>query len=650
MNNKNRAYYSNKVSNFLSSDNNEILGEILSKSCFSDNLNQKKSWEEQIKILKNSLKNFHNAFIYFEFTVPRIGKRIDNIIILDGIIYILEFKINSKKFYNNDEEQVIDYALDLRNFHEGSHDKIIIPILISTEAENNSFDDNCIMIKDNICICLKANKDNLSSVISSINAKYKQNDFDINLWEKSSYKPTPTIIEAAKYLYANHSVENITHNEAGAKNLLLTTNIVKEIIESSKKNNRKSICFITGVPGSGKTLAGLNIASQSMNYQEDEHACFLSGNGPLVKVLREAIVRNKTNLSKDTSKKDIEAEVNVFIQNIHHFRDEYMHDNIPLEKIVIFDEAQRAWDKTKLSKFMKDKKDTENFNQSEPEFLIKIMNRHKDWCVIICLIGEGQEIYQGEAGIEEWFKALENKFTDWDIYSPYIINNIPIINDCIKIRADLHLNVSLRSFRSEKLSDFIYNVIENKTEKSKQIYKKLIKKYPIYITRNISNAKKFIKDKAMGSERIGIISHSNALRLKAEGIFVKSEIDVVNWFLNPSKDIRSSNALEDAATEFDIQGLELDFAIVAWDANLIYENDNWVYRKFSGTKWSNIKNPIQQKYLLNAYRVLLTRARQGMVIFIPEGSDDDKTRLKNFYNGVYNYLKTCGINDLENIF
>lgn len=387
MNNKNRAYYSNKVSNFLSSDDNQILGKILRKSCFSDNLNQKKSWKEQIKILKNSLKNFHNAFIYFEFTIPRMGKRIDNIIILDGIIYILEFKINSIKFYNNDEEQVIDYALDLRNFHEGSHDKIIIPILISTEAENNYFDDRFI-IKNNISKCLKANKDNLSNVISSINAKYKQKDFDINLWEKSSYKPTPTIIEAAIYLYKNHSVENITHNEAGAKNILLTTHTVKEIIECSKKNNRKSICFITGVPGSGKTLAGLNIASQSMNYQEDEHACFLSGNGSLVKVLREAIIRNRANLSKDISKKEIEAKVNVFIQNIHHFRDEYIGDNIPLEKVVIFDEAQRAWDKTKLSKFMKDKKNINNFNYSEPEFLIEIMNRHKDWSVIICLIGE----------------------------------------------------------------------------------------------------------------------------------------------------------------------------------------------------------------------------------------------------------------------
>lgn len=645
MNNENRAYYSNKVSNFLSSDDNQILGKILRKSCFSDNLNQKKSWKEQIKILKNSLKNFHNAFIYFEFTIPRMGKRIDNIIILDGIIYILEFKINSIKFYNNDEEQVIDYALDLRNFHEGSHDKIIIPILISTEAENNYFDDRFI-IKNNISKCLKANKDNLSNVISSINAKYKQKDFDISLWEKSSYKPTPTIIEAAIYLYKNHSVENITHNEAGAKNILLTTHTVKEIIECSKKNNRKSICFITGVPGSGKTLAGLNIASQSMNYQEDEHACFLSGNGSLVKVLREAIIRNRANLSKDISKKEIEAKVNVFIQNIHHFRDEYIGDNIPLEKVIIFDEAQRAWDKTKLSKFMKDKKNINNFNYSEPEFLIEIMNRHKDWSVIICLIGECQEIYQGESGIKEWFKALENKFTDWDIYSPDIINNIHIINNCIKIKPHLHLNVSLRSFRSERLSDFISNVIENETEKSKQIYKELIKNYPIYLTRNISIAEKFIKDKARGSERIGLVAHSNALRLKAEGIFVKSEIDVVNWFLNSIKDIRSSNALEDVATEFDIQGLELDFAIVAWDVNLIYENDNWVYRKFSGTKWRNIKNPPQQKYLLNSYRVLLTRARQGMIIFIPEGSDDDETRLKNFYNGVYNYLKKCGINDL----
>ena len=363
-----RAYYSEKVSKFLNTPDNEILGQLLLKHCFTNDLEQKRARAEQISILKHSLAGFPEAAIYFEFSIPRMGKRVDNILILNGIIYILEFKIFAKSYDTYAIEQVVDYALDLKNFHSGSHDKTIIPILISTMAPD--IQNSLIFAHDNISNCLKLNAHNLGQMIADIDLKYRKECFDANLWENSSYKPTPTIVEASQALYSNHSVKEISRHGADAINLTLTKNTVEEIIKSSKRDKQKSICFITGVPGAGKTLAGLDIATQSMNYDKDEHACFLSGNGSLVKVLREALIRDKSK-RENISKKKAEPQVYAFIQNIHHFRDEYYEDkNAPVEKVVIFDEAQRAWNKEQSSKFMNKKNKVKDFDYSEPEFLI----------------------------------------------------------------------------------------------------------------------------------------------------------------------------------------------------------------------------------------------------------------------------------------
>ena len=636
-----RAYYSEKVSKFLNTADNEILGQLLINHPFADNSEQKRAWEEQIHILKQNLVDFPEATIYFEFSIPRMGKRVDNILILNGIIYLLEFKIFAKSYDTYAVEQVVDYALDLKNFHSGSHDKTIVPILISTMAPD--IQNSLVFAQDNISNCLKLNAHNFGQMIMDIDLQYGKESFNINIWENSSYKPTPTIVEAAQALYANHSVKEISRHGADAINLTRTKNTVEKIIKSSKRNKQKSICFITGVPGAGKTLAGLDIATQSMNYDEDEHACFLSGNGPLVKVLREALIRDKSK-RENISKKKAEPQVYAFIQNIHHFRDEYFEDkSTPAEKVVIFDEAQRAWNKEQASKFMNKKNKIKDFDYSEPEFLIGVMDRHKDWCVIVCLIGSGQEINTGEAGLDEWFRTLKEKYSDWLIYCYNDINYLGNMN--INKRDELHLSVSIRSFRSAKLSEFVQNLIDNKPKQAKIIYEELSKQYPIYLTRDLNKAKNWIKNKARGSERTGVLAHSNAIRLKPEGIFVKSEIDCTNWFLNRRTDVRSSCALEDCATEFDVQGLELDWTIVAWDANLRYKN-NWEYFRFSGDKWKNINNHDDKKYLLNSYRVLLTRARQGMIIFIPKGDNSDETRLTKFYDGVVDYFCECGIQKL----
>lgn len=633
-----RAYYSEKVSKFLNSSENEILGQLSINHSFSDDLEQKRAWLEQIRILKNALIDFPEATLFFEFAIPRMGKRVDNILILNGIIYLLEFKIFAKSYETYAIEQVVDYALDLKNFHSGSHDKTIVPILISTLAPE--YNTEILFAEDGISNCIKANETTLKQVLTDLDTNYRKESFDVDNWKNSSYKPTPTIVEAAQALYVNHSVKDISRHGADAINLTLTMNTVEKIIKTSKNNKQKSICFITGVPGAGKTLAGLDIATRSMSYEKDEHACFLSGNGPLVKVLREALIRNKAE-TEHISKKKAEPQVYAFIQNIHHFRDEYLEDtNAPIEKVVIFDEAQRAWNREQASKFMNKKSKVKGFDYSEPEFLINVMDRHSDWCVIICLIGEGQEINTGEAGLNEWFKTLKEKYPTWNVYCSENANSPENLKVCTQ--NNLHLSVSLRSFKSALLSDFVQNVIDNKSNDANMIYQNLCEQYPIFITRNLAQAKNWVRNKARGSERTGILAHSNAIRLKPEGIYVKSEIDCTNWFLNSKTDIRSSCALEDCATEFDVQGLELDWTIVAWDANLRY-NNGWEFFKFSGNRWLNINNDTDKKYLLNSYRVLLTRARQGMIIFIPQGDKYDKTRLPEFYNNIFEYLCECGV-------
>lgn len=534
----------------------------------------------------------------------------------------------------------------------------MIPVLVATNAKNIENVKQEIINHNQVA---KTNKESLRETLFNF-LDQKEYSFDYHYWETSIYKPTPTIVEAAKALYEGHKVEEISRSDSDTINLSRTANCLNTIIENAKINKRKVICFITGVPGAGKTLAGLNIANERMKTDEDEHAVFLSGNGPLVDVLREALARDIVLNSKENghsvTKKSAQRKTNAFIQNIHHFRDEYLkHDVKPTEKVVVFDEAQRAWNETQVNSFMKRKKGIENFNMSEPEFLIDVMDRHKDWCTIVCLIGGGQEINTGEAGLEEWIRSLKKSYSNWDIqYSSSITGNSNYIKSLeiqnwltqkANSESELHLAVSVRSFRSEKLAEFIHNLLELNSQQASKIYDQINSVYPIVITRNLDSAKNWLKSKAKGSERIGIVASSGARRLRSIGIDVKNEISAPNWFLNGKNDIRASYFLEEIATEFDIQGLEIDWTCLAWGANFFLHNSEWNYQSFKGTKWQNMNQEVSREYLKNTYRVLLTRARQGMVIFIPEGSKIDVTREPHFYDETYEYFKKIGLKEIK---
>jgi hypothetical protein len=483
-------------------------------------------------------------------------------------------------------------------------------------------------------------------------------NLDETHWARASYRPTPTIVEAARALYAQHSVEAISCYDAGRQNLRVTSRRIEELVDEARANRRKIICFVTGVPGAGKTLVGLNLATRRRDRDEPTHAVFLSGNGPLVAVLREALTRDEVARRKRAGevvrKKQVAESVKVFIQNVHHFRDEVLIDSAPpADRVVIFDEAQRAWNVQQTANFMRRKKNRDGFDQSEPHFLISYMDRHKDWAAIVCLVGGGQEIYVGEAGIGAWIEAVNQFFPSWHMYissrltdSEYTAGHAL---NAIRTRPnthfddDLHLAVSMRSFRAENVSAFVKALLDCEPARARDVFQQIANRYPIALTRDLNAAKQWIRAHARGSERYGMVASSRAQRLKPHAIDIRVDVNPVHWFLNDRSDTRSSYYLEDAATEFQVQGLELDWVCVAWDGDLRYTNVGWSFHDFRGDRWCNIANPQNQTYLRNAYRVLLTRARQGMVIFVPAGDSRDPTRSPACYDSTFNYLAEVGI-------
>lgn len=650
-----RSYYQNTINNFLREDSNSIFGQLAQNHQHDLEELQKNAWLKQIQILKSGLTDLEGK-IYFEFSIPRMGKRVDNILIIEDFIFVIEFKVGDSQYTQDAQDQTIDYCLDLKNFHAGSHNKTIIPILVATRAHKIENDVQNAMALEKSLLC---NSENFVNIINEILSTQKgTEEINVTDWEDSIYKPTPTIIEAAQALYKGHNVEEISRNDSGAINLSRTAATINKIIETTKIKKEKSICFLTGVPGAGKTLAGLNIANERLKKDESEHSVFLSGNGPLVDVLREALTRDSVETAKKVGKKvsrsTAEREAKAFIQNIHHFRDDNLGSSKPpIEKVVVFDEAQRAWQKEQVSKFMKIKKGIENFEMSEPEYLISVMDRHQDWCAIVCLIGGGQEINTGEAGVSEWIESLKQKYPDWNVYfSDKILSekttylNDEVLLDWLKTsgqkETDLHLAVSLRSFRSEKVALLVQHILENESDKAKLVYDSIKENYPVRLTRDLKKAKGWIKEMAKGTERIGLVASSGGRRLRADGIDVKNEIKPANWFLNGKDDVRSSYYLEEVATEFDIQGLEIDYTCVAWDINLYFE-DGWKHQNFKGSKWQKINQQSTKNYLLNSYRVLLTRARQGMIIYVPDVDGQDPTRSKKLYDATFNYLAKCGL-------
>ena len=705
----NRCLYIATIKEFLEQERLAVLGSLHNNYHGDALTTTDEAWMGEIDIMQQVLQPWkdENAQIIFEYEIPRLGKRIDVVLLLRGIIFCLEFKVGQKDALQADVEQVMDYALDLKNFHRFSHDRVIVPILIPTKRETSTTEIQLSVYDDQIYNPLIAGAEHLREIINNVleHAKTVADTGTIDNWIISPYTPTPTIIEAARALYENHSVEDITRHEADKVSTDRTINYILQVIEQSKAKRQKSICFVTGVPGAGKTLVGLDVAIKQ-TYKDGEldkenGAVYLSGNGPLVAVLTEALARdNQKKCSARGERKnlsDSRREVSEFIQIIHRYRDNMLakiknpvengiveidpekaihleHTGYgEVEHVAIFDEAQRSWTHKRIADYLKrggtygNKLKVPNFPFSEAEFLIWSLDQREDWAVIVCLVGGGQEINTGEAGITEWIKALNGRFQHWNVYisdkltdAEYAEGRVIALleeNDKVTFSEDLHLAVSLRSFRAETLSAFVHSLLSFNSDANDLYQDVAARKYPIVLTRDMDTARAWLRKQARGTQQTGVLVTKVAARFKplAVHILAQDEDNAVHWFLEDKTDIRSSNYLEDAATEIQVQGLELDYACVLWDADMRYEDGNWGFYKFNGkNKWNPENNRENQKYMLNAYRVLLTRARQGIVICIPEGNSrltpegfpEDPTRLPEFYNGTYEYLKSLVIKEL----
>lgn len=705
-----RCLYSASFHEFINTSSLEVLGVLTSNSHGVDLTTTREAWQMEIDILQQVLQLWVNedAEILFEYNIPRLGKRIDVVLLLRGIIFCLEFKVNKSDAIQKDVEQVMDYALDLKNFHRYSHDRTIVPILIPTKHQTATSRLQPSVYDDSIYNPLITGEDGLRAVIN--NVLINENAYNSELiknWEISPYTPTPTIIEAARSLYENHSVEDITRHEADKITTDSTITYILDVINHSKNNGEKSICFVTGVPGAGKTLVGLDVAvkqsyQNDRTYNKEDGAVYLSGNGPLVAVLTEALARDnyKKTTEQGVKKKltDSRREVSKFIQIIHRYRDNMLAkiknpvvDGIleidpekavrlqhtgygEVEHVAIFDEAQRAWTHKRIADYLKrggtygNKLKVPNFPMSEAAFLIWSLDQREDWATIVCLIGGGQEINTGEAGISEWIAALNDKFSHWKIYisdkltepeyAEGRVNELLEQNPNVEYSDRLHLGVSLRSFRAERLSAFVHSLLAFNND-AEDLYQNVVGHgYPIVLTRSMDKARAWLRTQARGSQQIGVLISKVSARFKPLAVHVlpQDEDNAVHWFLEDKTDVRSSNYLEEAATEIQVQGLEVDYACILWDADMRYNDDKWSFWKFNGkTQWIPERNVETQKYMLNAYRVLLTRARQGMVICVPEGNDDltpegypvDSTRRPEFYDSTYEYFKAIGMQEIR---
>ena len=678
-----RFFYQNNITGFLADSEDTILGALARNNSFDLVDLQRNAWLYEITFLKNLLRNESSGHIIFEYSIPRLGKRIDAILLLHGIVFVLEFKVGAKEYLRQDLEQVWDYALDLKNFHEASRNLTIVPILVATDADSASVSKEVFQYDDQVFEPILSNAASLSLIIAQFEEEYSTTN-DLSRWVFSRYMPTPTIIQAASSLYLNHSVADITKTEASGENLQRTSEFVMNVIDHTRANGEKSICFVTGVPGAGKTLVGLNIAVRQ--FEKKDLAVYLSGNQPLVDVLSEALARDKKRQEEERNPNvrytltEARRNVKSFIQIVHHYRDttltklkkpivngvleidpskvdKHKDDGYSeVEHVAIFDEAQRAWTKTHLANWLNRKKGIADFPMSEPEFLIWSLNLREDWAVVVCLVGGGQEINTGEAGIGEWLRAINARFPDWNVfisdqltgkeYAEGELEDLLQANDNVERSTNLHLAVSMRSFRAEQLSNFVHHLLDGNVSQAQILLATLKDKYPIVITRDLNAAKNWLRKQKRGTERYGMVVSSQAQRLRPLAIDVRCKPDTVHWFLDDITDIRSSLFLEDAASEFDVQGLELDWTCLVWDGDLRRKNDTWQNFSFTGNKWLNIRSEERKAYQINAYRVLLTRARQGMVICVPEGNPEDATRQPEFYNGTYEYFKQIGLEEI----
>lgn len=663
------AYYQNTISGFLN-DEPEFVHNALTTNYAQDGYyqllgTQSKSWSDSLPLIKAVLEKLLNKNgsvadwgLFLEYPLYRLRKRIDFILVSKHCIYVVELKIGASEVGSSDIRQVEEYALDLRDFHKGSHNRVIFPILCCTDLPETNFQRTGDRA-DKIQPVTIVSASSLVKAFIDTEIWDASDLIDWEEWGRSSYEPVPTIIEAATSIFAGHNVKDISRSDAD--NLRTCSEEVIRLISKTKESGKKCLIIVTGVPGAGKTLAGLNVAHQTEGPEHTNgKVIYLSGNTPLVLVIREALAQDEKYRSERNRRprklKDIRHEIKARIQHIMDFLKEYYNhdtDNPSFEHAIVFDEAQRAWNHDHgKRKFNRD--------ASEPELLMEIMDRHRDWASIVCLVGAGQEINDGEPGMQQWGMALK-RFPRWELITPpnaidgshgtagtaLFPDGVPK-ETTVRKNENLMLSVPMRSFRSERVSKWVDAVLENRPLVAKQISKKL-GEYPITLVRTIDECRKILWEKTRGKRRCGLLASTKAVRLIAEGLGVSLSVQdkhkIAHWYLKPHGDFRSSNSLEVMANEYTSQGLELDYAGICWGGDFVRDNNrgDWCYRRLHTTTWQNVHNKDIRRFILNKYRVFLTRAREGMVLFVPYGDSGDSSRVPGTYQAIADYLTECGV-------
>jgi len=634
---------------------------------------QTAAWRDQVDILKVAAEEaiLANAAaadwgIALEYNIPRRSRRIDAVVIASGALVVLEFKIGANSFDSGGVWQVEDYCLDLRDFHEASRGRQIFPALVASAAcDPTMWRWPTWQGTVHVATVARIGPGGVAPLFLRAAERALElglEPLDVVAWDSSPYLPAVSIIEAAEAIFAGHQVREIAH--AAADTLNGATSTIVEAVKRARSERQRVVCFVTGVPGAGKTLVGLTLAHDpALRVDGQPGAVFLSGNGPLVKVVREALVRD-VRRRKDASR-DAGRRVSTFVQSVHEFLEEHgmKHvDRPPPEHIVVFDEAQRAWSAAQMQR-------KRGVPASEPAMMLDVMERCSEWSVIVALVGGGQEIHSGEAGLSEWGRALSGRSADWTVMASREVLDgrssslagarLFTEPGPLAVRTEaadtLHLPVSLRSFRARVVTEWVDAVLAGDAKAAGQLLSPNLE-FPLVLTRSLSTARAWLRARAVEEDRFsvaGLVASSGALRLRAHGIELSSgfrrSYPFEEWFLAGPRDVRSASRLEVAATEFECQGLELDWTGVCWGDDLTYDTQNqrWALRKFYGTNWRNISNVAERQYLVNKYRVLLTRARRGMVIWVPRGDPDDHSRDPVALNQTAEFLESCAVGSLE---
>ncbi len=649
------APYSARVTDFLQADPQRLL-EILSlanaRSYRTNETQQLRAWDVSIAVLQNALRKVAIAAswrLILEFPMRRLGRRIDALLITPRGPWVLEFKTGATTLTHADRRQVEDYALDLQDFHAGSRTTPIVPILVATDAVLRPV--AWPLFLAGAAEVIDASASTLAALLLELweRVPAPAAPLDVDAWEHAPYRPVPGIIDAACTLYDQHGVADIAAARADAINLSTTTDAILETVQRAKDTHLHIILFITGIPGAGKTLCGLNAV---FGAGRQTNATFLTGNPTLVHVLREALARDHAQGDRGAMRA-ARQRTKVSIQALPAFRDHYVQrSDAPAEHVAVIDEAQRAWSRDHAVRKSVDR--PVPLSNSEPAHLLEIMGRHLDWAVIVCLIGNGQEIHDGEGGLAEWGVALSEQHKFIALAAPATLTatearqRLQMLPGMSVLDA-LHLEIPMRSLRNNAASAWVDAVLQGTLADARAIAETR-GPVPFRMTRSLADMRNHLRGAARGNRRSGLVASSGAKRLRADGL--GSELPhmdanaVARWFLDHwPEDVRASDALEQVATEFSCQGLELDHVGLCWGGDLI-RTDRWCVRGFVGTRWTHPQGAEAIANRINTYRVLLTRARYETVIFIPVGDACDPTRDPAELDAIAAYLEACGAQPL----